>query len=93
MRRIRVIPTLLLNADGGLVKTTKFAKRTYIGDPINAVKIYNEKEVNELLLLDIDATREGREPRYDLIEDTSAMAAASLQSTKWQDCFSWGWRK
>ncbi|HIF00358.1 MAG: AglZ/HisF2 family acetamidino modification protein [Fuerstiella sp.] len=69
MRRIRVIPTLLLNADGGLVKTTKFAKRTYIGDPINAVKIYNEKEVNELLLLDIDATREGREPRYDLIED------------------------
>ena len=69
MRRIRVIPTLLLNTDGGLVKTTKFAKRTYIGDPINAVKIYNEKEVDELILLDIDATREGREPRYDLIED------------------------
>ncbi len=69
MRRIRVIPTLLLNADGGLVKTVKFAKRTYIGDPINAVKIFNAREVDELVLLDIDATPLGRTPNFELIED------------------------
>jgi imidazole glycerol-phosphate synthase subunit HisF len=69
MRRIRVIPTLLLNSAGGLVKTVRFRKRTYLGDPINAVKIFNEKEVDELILLDIDATREHRAPRFDLIQD------------------------
>ncbi len=69
MRRIRVIPTLLIDSNSGLVKTIKFGKRTYLGDPINAVKIFNEKEVDELLLLDIDATRDGREPNYSVIED------------------------
>lgn len=69
MRRIRVIPTLLLDSNGGLVKTVRFGKRTYIGDPINAVKIFNEKGVDELILLDIDATRDGREPSYAVIED------------------------
>ena len=68
-RRIRVIPTLLIDGRGRLVKTVKFAKRTYIGDPINAVKIFNTKEVDELILLDIDATREARAPNYALIED------------------------
>ncbi len=64
----RIIPCLLLR-DGGLVKTRKFKDSTYIGDPINAVKIFNEKEVDELIFLDIDATKEGKEPPYDLIYD------------------------
>jgi cyclase len=67
MLRHRVIPCLLLH-DGGLVKTQKFANPRYVGDPINAIRIFNEKEVDELLVLDIDASRERREPDYDLIE-------------------------
>lgn len=67
MIRARAIPCLLLK-DQGLVKTVKFGSPTYIGDPINAVKIYNEKEVDELIFLDITATNEGREPNYQLIE-------------------------
>ncbi len=69
LRRVRVIPTLLIDGRGRLVKTVRFRKRTYIGDPINAVKIFNNKEVDELVLLDIDATKERRPPNYDLIED------------------------
>ncbi|MEX0287214.1 MAG: HisA/HisF-related TIM barrel protein, partial [Paracoccaceae bacterium] len=68
MLRTRVIPTLLLQ-DGGLVKTIKFANPSYVGDPINAVRIFNEKEVDELVLLDITASKERREPNYDLIAD------------------------
>lgn len=67
--RPRVIPTLLIDAEGRLVKTVKFGKRDYIGDPINAVKIFNNKEVDELVLLDIDASRKGSEPNYAHIED------------------------
>lgn len=70
MLRHRVIPALLLSGRG-LVKTTKFAKPQYIGDPINAVRIFNDKEVDELLFLDITATREGRGPQFDLIEDVA----------------------
>lgn len=72
--RPRVIPTLLIDADGRLVKTVKFGKRDYIGDPINAVKIFNNKEVDELVLLDIDATRKGHEPKYDHIADIASEA-------------------
>ena len=61
MLRPRLIPCLLVH-NGGLVKTVK-----YVGDPINAVRIYNEKEVDELIVLDIDATVWGREPDYRLI--------------------------
>ncbi|MDP2318091.1 MAG: AglZ/HisF2 family acetamidino modification protein [Acidobacteriota bacterium] len=68
MLRTRVIPCLLLRR-GGLVKTVKFADAKYVGDPINAVRIFNDKEVDELILLDIDATREKREPDYDRIQD------------------------
>ena len=50
------------------MKTVRFKNPTYIGDPINAVKIYNEKEVDELIFLDIDATNDGREPNFDLIQ-------------------------
>lgn len=69
----RVIPCLLLSPRrGGLVKTVKFGKPQYVGDPINAVKIFNEKEVDELMLIDIDATREGRRPDFALIEEIAS---------------------
>lgn len=68
-RRIRVIPTLLIDGQGRLVKSVKFGKRKYIGDPINAVRIFNDKQVDELILLDIDATREERPPNYALVAD------------------------
>lgn len=64
----RIIPILLLKNEG-LVKTIGFKNETYIGDPINAVRIFNEKEVDEIAILDITATIEGREPNYDWIEE------------------------
>lgn len=63
----RIIPCLLIH-NNGLVKTTKFKDPKYVGDPINAVKIFNEKEVDELIVVDIDATRYNRAPDYNLIE-------------------------
>jgi cyclase len=66
--RIRVIPSLLLS-DGGLVKTVKFKSPKYVGDPINAVKIFNEKEVDELVFLDITATAQKRAPNMALIRE------------------------
>jgi cyclase len=62
------MPCLLLKGEK-LVKTVRFSEPKYVGDPRNAVKIFNEKEVDELVLLDIDATRECRSPRFDLIEE------------------------
>lgn len=64
----RVIPCLLLKKKG-LVKTVKFRKEVYIGDPINAIKIYNDKEVDELVFLDIMATIDGRAPNYNYIRE------------------------
>ena len=64
----RLIPFLLLRGNG-LVKTKKFNDAVYVGDPVNAVRIFSEKEVDELVILDIDATREGREPNYELIAE------------------------
>jgi len=66
MLRPRISPCLLVHK-GGLVKTKQFAHPTYVGDPINAVKIFNEKEADELIVLDIDATRDGVEPNFRLI--------------------------
>jgi len=66
MLKHRVIPCLLLR-NGGLVKTKKFSKPKYVGDPINAIRIFNEKEVDELMVLDIMASKERREPDYELI--------------------------
>lgn len=66
MLRPRLIPCLLVH-EGGLVKTRKFGDPKYVGDPINAVRIFNEKEVDELVVLDIDATRYGRQPNYEMI--------------------------
>lgn len=71
MLQKRVIPCLLLHK-GGLYKTEKFKKPTYIGDPINAIKIFNEKEVDELMFLDIDATVLHKEPNYKMIEDIAS---------------------
>lgn len=73
-RRVRVIPTLLIDRDGRLVKTVKFGKRTYIGDPINAVRIFNTKEVDELALIDIDASADGQAPAYERITDIASEA-------------------
>jgi cyclase len=53
----------------GLIKTEKFGNPKYVGDPINAVKIFNEKEVDELIVLDIDATKEKRKPNFNMIRD------------------------
>lgn len=71
MLRPRVIPCLLVH-EGGLVKTRGFSEPKYVGDPMNAVRIFNEKEADELLVLDIDATRERREPNFGLIAKLAA---------------------
>lgn len=67
MLRPRIIPSLLLH-DKGLVKTVNFKSHKYVGDPINAVRIFNEKEVDELAIFDIDATVLNKEPDYILIK-------------------------
>jgi imidazole glycerol-phosphate synthase subunit HisF len=64
----RVMPCLSLKGRG-LVKTVRFKDPKYLGDPRNAVKIFNEREVDELILLDITATVENRAPQFDLIEE------------------------
>ncbi len=69
----RVIPVLLLK-DMGLVKTTKFTIPKYVGDPINAVRIFNNKEVDELIFLDITATSENKSPNFDLISRIASEA-------------------
>jgi cyclase len=71
MLRTRVIPVLLLKG-GGLVKGEAFKKHRYLGDPINAVKIFNEKQVDELVFLDISATEENREPDFELLTDIAS---------------------
>jgi cyclase len=68
MLRTRVIPTLLLRKES-LVKTVSFGKFTYVGDPANTVRIFNELEVDELLFLDITASRENRSPNLKLLAD------------------------
>lgn len=73
MLRKRIIPSLQL-AGPRLVKSWRFGPSTYLGDPVNAVKIFNEKEVDEILLLDITCTREGREPDYALLEEIASEA-------------------
>lgn len=68
MRRTRVIPTLLLEKSG-VYKSRKFKDLTYIGDPINTLRLFNDMEVDEIIIYDISATREGREPNYDMLEE------------------------
>jgi cyclase len=71
MLRPRIIPCLLIK-DGGLVKTVNFNNPKYVGDPINVVKILNEKEVDELIVLDISSTTSGQLLNYQLIENIAA---------------------
>lgn len=71
MLRPRIIPCLLVH-EGGLVKTVKFKDPRYVGDPINAVKIFNEKACDELVVLDIDASANGAEPDYQMIARLAA---------------------
>lgn len=68
MLKTRIIPVLSLKGSG-IIKTNKFKAQTYLGDPLNAVKIFNEKEVDELVILDIFATKENRDPNYSRIKD------------------------
>lgn len=71
MLRARIIACLLVH-DHGLVKTRRFGEPKYVGDPLNAVRIFNEKQVDELIVADIDATVQRREPDYQLIEQLAA---------------------
>lgn len=68
MRRVRVIPVLSLDGNK-LVKTVRFKKPNYIGDPVNAIKIFNDKEVDEIVVLDITASKNGTAPNFRLIEE------------------------
>jgi len=77
MIRPRVIPALLLKGQG-LVKTIKFKDPKYLGDPINIVRIFNDKEVDELVLLDITATPENRGPRFELLKNITSEAFIPL---------------
>jgi cyclase len=77
MLRARFIPTLLLRGRG-LYKTVKINHETYVGDPINAVRIFNDKAVDELILLDIAATRSGAAPNLELIGDIGSEAFIPL---------------
>ena len=67
MKRARIIPVLLLKGNG-LYKTTKFKRPVYVGDPINAVKIFSEKQVDEIVILDIDASKRLTSPNTTLLE-------------------------
>lgn len=67
MIKTRIIPCLLLR-EGALVKTVKFGKFQYVGDPLNTCRIFNELEVDEMMILDIMASRHNREPDYDLLQ-------------------------
>ena len=78
MLRSRIIPSLLLR-DGGLVKTVNFSNARYVGDPINAVKIFNEKEVDELVLYDIGAVASRGGPDFELLEKIASQASMPLR--------------
>lgn len=75
--RPRIIPVLLID-DRDLIKTINFKKRTYLGDPVNAVKIFNRKGIDELAILDIGATKKGAGPDYELLKDIASEAFMPL---------------
>ena len=81
----RIIPNLLIH-NKGLVKTVNFKNPKYVGDPLNAVKIFNEKSVDELIITDIDATVSNTEPDYSLIEKIANQSRMPL-------CYSGGIKK
>jgi len=73
----RLIPILLIHR-GGLWKTERFRPKTYVGDPTNAVRIFNDKQVDELIVLDIDASKSGRGPNFDALERLASEAFMPL---------------
>lgn len=75
--RPRIIPVLLVD-DRDLIKTKKFGSPTYLGDPVNAVKIFNRKGIDELAILDISATKLGKEPDFELLDDIASQAFMPL---------------
>ncbi|EOT28352.1 imidazoleglycerol phosphate synthase, cyclase subunit [Eubacterium sp. 14-2] len=75
--RPRIIPVLLID-DRDLIKTINFKERTYLGDPVNAVKIFNRKGIDELAILDIGATSRHREPDFEILKDIAAEAFMPL---------------
>ncbi|HMI61932.1 MAG TPA: AglZ/HisF2 family acetamidino modification protein [Puia sp.] len=77
MKRVRIIPALLIQK-GGLVKSIRFKDHKYVGDPINAVKIFNEKEVDEIVVLDISASAEKRPPNIEKIKEIASEAFMPL---------------
>lgn len=77
MLRSRIIPCLLMH-DGGLVKTQQFKDPKYVGDPLNAVKIFNEKAVDELMFLDIDASAKGQTPNLQLLRSLAVESRMPL---------------
>lgn len=77
MLRSRIIPSLLIR-DGGLVKTRKFGDPKYVGDPINAVKIFNEKQVDELSIYDIDASVQSRGPDFEHLRSIAVESRMAL---------------
>jgi cyclase len=70
--RKRLIPVLLLDSNRRLVKTMKFGERTYVGDPFNIIRLFSEKEVDEICVLDIDASAQGRVPDFGFIRELSS---------------------
>ena len=75
--RPRIIPVLLVD-DRDLLKTVNFKNPTYLGDPVNAVKIFNRKRIDELSILDIGASKNGREPDFELLKDIASEAFMPL---------------
>lgn len=70
--RKRLIPVLLIDQRRRLVKTVGFGERTYIGDPFNVIRLFNEKEVDEIFVFDIDATIDGRAPDFNFIRELAS---------------------
>lgn len=77
MIRSRIIPCLLLKGKG-LVKTVRFANPVYLGDPLNTINIFNKKMVDEIVILDIEASRLGRRPNFELIQRISTVCFSPL---------------
>ena len=77
LKRPRIIPTLLIENED-LVKTVRFGRRTYLGDPVNAVKIFNRKGIDELSVLDIGATASGAGPDFGILKDIASEAFMPL---------------
>ena len=71
MLKKRIIPTLLIKGDE-LVKSTRYKNHSYVGDPINVIKIFNEKEVDEIIILDIEKSIFNKDPNYELIKDLTS---------------------